>query len=76
MTKPDFHAICDDVIDAECVEGYWDGRRKESPEPGPNRHPAYIHGFRNGREDAGLARRYETAQQRREIFALIKATCS
>lgn len=74
MTKPDFHKIYDDPIDAECCDGYYDGRRVDSPEPSSNRHPAYIHGFRNGRDDAGITVRYETAQQRRDIFALIRAS--
>ncbi|MGN7867733.1 hypothetical protein [Paracoccus sp. 22332] len=76
MGKPDFHAIYPDPLDAECCEGYWDGRRHDSPEPSGNRHPAYIHGFRNGREDAGIAERCETAQQRRMLWELIVATCS
>jgi hypothetical protein len=72
MGKPDFHAIYADPFDAECAEGYFDGRRRDSPEPGTNRHPAYIHGFRNGREDAGITPRFETAQQRRQIWRMIK----
>jgi hypothetical protein len=76
MTAPDFHSIYPDPIDAEVSHGYYDGRRPDSPEPSSNRHPAYIHGFRNGRDDAGITRRYETAQQRRDILAMIVATCS
>lgn len=60
--RPDFHAIYDDPLDAECCEGYYDGRRPESPEPGPNRHPAYIHGFLNGRDDmSGTPRKRASA---------------
>jgi hypothetical protein len=74
VVKPDFHAIKNvSALDAECMEGYRDGRRKDSPEPSSNRHPAYIHGFRNGRDDAGITRRYETAQERRNIWASIEA---
>lgn len=49
--KPDFRALYPDPLDAECCEGYYDGRRPDSPEPSNNRHPAYIHGFRCGRDD-------------------------
>lgn len=73
MTQPDFSSIYDDVIDQECCAGYYDGRRKDSPEPSGNRHPAYIHGFSNGREDAGIRKRPETAQQRRDLIAGIRA---
>lgn len=73
--KPDFAAIYPDPLDAECAEGYFDGWRADRPEPSGNRHPAYIHGFRNGRHDAGIRRRPETAQQRRNLWALIEATC-
>lgn len=76
MSRPDFHAIYDDPLDAECCEGYFDGRRPDSPEPSSNRHPAYIHGFRNGRDDARITPRHETAQQRRDIWALIVAAFS
>jgi len=75
MTRPDFHRIYPDPLDAECAEGYFDGWRQDSPEPSSNRHPAYIHGFRNGREDAGITPRFETAEQRRRLWALIVATC-
>lgn len=76
MTEIDWHAIYPDPLDAECCNGYYDGRRPDSPEPSSNRHPAYIHGFRNGRDDAGITRRHETAQQRREAWAMIVAMCS
>ena len=72
MSKPDFHAIYPDPLEAECCEGYYDGRRPDSPEPGANRHPAYIHGFMNGRDDIGIRHGY-TAQERRETWALIVA---
>ena len=76
MTRTiDWHSIYSDPLDAECCEGYNDGRRPDSPEPTSNRHPAYIHGFRNGRDDAGIAPRHETAQQRREIWAMIVMAC-
>lgn len=37
------------------VEGYFDGRKKDSPEPSGNRSRAYRHGFQSGRDD--LARK-------------------
>ena len=76
MSDPDFRNIYPDEVDAECCAGYYDGRRKDSPEPSSNRHPAYIHGFLNGREDAGIRMRPETAQERRDLIAGIKAMCS
>lgn len=75
MSKPDFHAIYPDPLEAECCEGYYDGRRPDSPEPGPNRHPAYIHGFMNGRDDIGV-RHGKTAQERRETWRIIVAMLS
>ena len=72
--KPDYKKIFDDPLEAELCEGYYDGHRPESPEPGPNRHPAYIHGFINGRDDIGI-RHGDNAQQRREKWAYIVATC-
>ena len=75
MTDTDWHKLYPDELDAECCAGYYDGRRPDSPEPSSNRHPAYIHGFRNGRDDIGMTRRFETAQQRRDIWAMIVATC-
>lgn len=75
MTEINWKEIYPDPIDAECCEGYYDGRRPDSPEPSSNRHPAYIHGFRNGREDAGICRRDETAQQRRDLWSMIVEMC-
>ena len=75
MTAPDFHAIYPDPLDAEVAAGYYDGRRPDSPEPSGNRHPAYIHGFMNGRDDAGIRKHFQTAQERRNIWAIIVATC-
>lgn len=46
-----WRAIYPDEFDAEICEGYYDGRMPDSPEPSSNRHPAYIHGFLNGRDD-------------------------
>lgn len=53
------------------VEGYGDGRDLNSPRPGPNRHPLYIHGWRCGRDDAECAaglRKFpsRTAQEARD----------
>lgn len=74
MTAPDFSRIYPDELDAECCAGYYDGRRQASPEPGPNRHPAYIHGFINGRDDIGV-KHGQTADERRKKWAYIVATC-
>lgn len=35
----------------EMVEGFLDGYKRCSPEPGRNRSRSYRHGFRNGRAD-------------------------
>ncbi|MFN7002168.1 MAG: hypothetical protein ACK4NW_01915 [Roseinatronobacter sp.] len=75
MSRPDFHAIYPDPLDAATCEGYYGGRRIDSPDPGPNRHPAYIHGFINGRDDIGV-KHGQTAQQRREAWGYIAAACS
>lgn len=76
--KPDFHSIYPDPFEAELCEGYYDGRRLDNPEPNGNRHPAYVHGFFNGRDDAECSRgirRFprKTAQQKREDLAYIEA---
>lgn len=39
------------AAEQEMMDGYRDGRDANSPEPGPNRSPAYRHGFLNGRDD-------------------------
>lgn len=38
-------------IDHEFMDGYMDGRDKETPEPNGNRHPAYKHSFDVGRAE-------------------------
>ena len=73
---PDFYKIYSDPLDAECCQGYYDGVRRKSPEPSSDMHPAYIHGFRNGRDDAGITPRYETSEQRRKLWDFIVATCA
>ena len=74
MTAADFHNIYGDPLTAECCAGYYDGRRPTSPEPGPNRHPAYVHGFKNGRDDLrGKPRK--SARAIRGDWASIVATC-
>ena len=55
----------------DLMTGYLDGLDPDSPEASDNRSPAYIHGFLNGREDAGIKARPETAQQRRDLLAAI-----
>ncbi len=76
MKRPDFKAIWPNELDAEVCEGYYDGMRIDSPEPGPNRHPAYIHGFINGREDIGVIPVGETLKTRYKKWDYIVATCS
>jgi hypothetical protein len=76
MSEIDWAKVYPDTLDAECAEGYYDGRRPISPEPSSNRHPAYIHGFRNGRDDAGITPRHETAEQRRRLWGLIVSAMS
>ena len=75
MKTPDFHKLYPDPLDAECCHGYYDGSRPDSPEPSSNRHPAYIHGFMNGRDDFGIRKHYQTAEMRRRVWDLIEATC-
>lgn len=41
-------------VDDECQHGYRDGFQADAVEPGPNRHPAYVHGFRNAMRDRRL----------------------
>jgi len=58
--------------EAECVAGYWSGRRND-PEPGSDKSRSFCHGWRNGRVDGGYAqtdrdqqeyaRRYVEAQR-------------
>ena len=76
---PNFKEIFGNTLDAECCEGYYDGRRMNNPEPDPNRHPAYIHGFRNGRDDLICSKGLQqfpsrTAQKTREDWAFIEAS--
>ena len=40
-----------DWIDEDFRDGYFDGRRKDSPEPGSNRSEAYRHSFEVGRAE-------------------------
>lgn len=72
MTRPDFKSVFPDGVDAEICEGYYDGRRPDSVEPGPNQHPAYIHGFKNGRDDLRGEPR-KTAAEIRADLAYIEA---
>lgn len=61
-------------------QGYEDGGKLEEPMPSGNRHPAYIHGFKNGRDDEEVSRKMRrfparTAQQCRDDWAYIEVTC-
>lgn len=44
------------MIDAdnEMLQGYFDGRNLDNPEPSANRTRSYRHGFRAGRSDRGV----------------------
>lgn len=69
-----------DPLDAECRAGYRDGRNADSPAPNANRHPAYIHGFRCGRDDLLCGAKAQvmpsrTAAQARADWSFIVATC-
>ena len=62
----------------ELLAGYLDGGNLENPEPGPNRSPAYVHGFWRGRDDAEVAVGIRsdprmTAQEAREAWEAIEA---
>lgn len=72
MSEIDWHRIYADPFDAEMCSGYYDGRRLESPEPSSNRHPAYVHGFINGRDDIGV-KHGQTAEQRRQGLKMIRS---
>ncbi len=78
MKKPNFLEIYENEFYAELCEGYYDGMRPDNPEPGSNRHPAYIHGFLNGRDDNECARKVRrfprrTAQETSESLACLEA---
>ena len=64
-------------IEADCVQGYYDGLDLSSPPPGDNRSDAYKHGFSTGRDDAECQagiRKWprHTAQEYREMWAEIE----
>jgi hypothetical protein len=75
MTSPDFKNIYAKELDAELCAGYYYGSRKSTPEPTNKDHPAYIHGFLNGRDDLNHRPR-KTAQELRETWAYIEAVFS
>lgn len=58
-------AELDALDDAECVEGYFDGR-DDAPEPGNNRSRSYWHGWRCGMMDAG---RLDVPEAHRALIA-------
>lgn len=63
-----------------CAQGYVDGKDPSAPDPGNNQHPAFIHGFRAGRDDAkcqaGLKKfPSRNAQEARDDWAFIEVTC-
>lgn len=51
-------------MNADMIEGYLDGRRADSPEPGINRSASYRHGFANGRDDLRREPRATAAELR------------
>ena len=64
----------------ECSCGYFEGRDLDTPVPSHNRTPAFIHGFRCGRDDAecdvGL-RKFPSrdANKARSDWSYIESTC-
>lgn len=60
-------------MSADMVEGYIDGGDLNNPEPGPNRSPAYRHGFANGRDDANGRPRASAATLRAQAAAIEQA---
>lgn len=67
MSEIDWHAIYPDPFDAEFANGYYDGRRLDTPEPNANRHPAYRHSWEVGRlEVSGTPMPYQFAKSRAE----------
>lgn len=38
-------------MNADMVQGYFDGRNPDNPEPSANRSRSYRHGFQSGRDD-------------------------
>ena len=56
----------------EMVEGYYDGRRPDSPEPSGNRSRAYRHGFQSGRDDLALKPSAPYAVRRAQAEEIIK----
>lgn len=75
MSAPDFKSIYAKELDAELCAGYYYGRRKSALEPNSTHHPAYVHGFLNGRDDLNHIPR-KTAQELRETWAYIEAVFS
>ena len=45
-------ALMRSIDNAECIEGYWDGRRND-PEAGANRSASYVQGWWAGMRDGG-----------------------
>lgn len=50
-------------MNSEMVQGYFDGRNPDNPEPSANRTRSYRHGFQSGRDD--LARRLSAPYDQR-----------
>ena len=55
----------------DCFLGYAHGHDSDYPEPGDNNSRAYVHGFENGRDDSGIRKHGQTAQERRDAWAQI-----
>ncbi len=61
------------MVNAEMIEGYWDGRDSDSPVPSDNRSQSYMVGFKNGRDDLRRQPRDSAANIRKESAAAIAA---
>lgn len=72
MSDINWKEIYPNGLDAEICEGYYDGRRLDIQNPSSNRHPAYVHGFMNGRDDL-CGRPRKSAQEIRSDIAYIES---
>lgn len=60
----------------ETLEGYFDGRDPDSPEPSANRSATYRHGFQNGRDDLACRPRAPARMLRVGLAEALKADAS
>lgn len=57
------------MTEADCAEGYHDGRHSDALPPGENRSPCYRHGFEVGRADREQRAAFGSAAQARLAWA-------